>query len=151
MMRILVMFLLTVGISGLAGAGCHSAKPGAANGFASVEITGNTPGQISAVAVEVFEAHGFKTTRRGIDNLVFERKGTTMDNVAYGGWMGSVWVRVKVSAAPVAETVCRLKCSAYFVQDKGSALEEEQLMKHAHRSEYQKLLEEVKQRLKASG
>jgi hypothetical protein len=74
-----------------------------------------------------------------------------MDNVAYGGWLGSVWVRVKVSATPVAETVCRLQCNAYFVQDKGSALEEEQKMKHAHRGEYQKLLEEVKQRLTGSG
>jgi predicted GIY-YIG superfamily endonuclease len=74
-----------------------------------------------------------------------------MDNVAYGGFIGSVWVRAKVSAAPVAETVCRLNCSAYFVEEKGSALEEEKKMKHAHRSEYQKLLEEVKQRLKANG
>jgi len=97
----------------------------------------------------VFQEHGFKATEPGFDHLVFEKKGSTMNEIAYGGWMGEtpVWVRVKLSVVPVAEGTCRLQCDAYLVQDKGSPIEEEKRIGSMHRGQYRKLLEEVARRL----
>ena len=152
MTRMLLAGAVALGFCGLAGWGCRStenpANPAGAQ-FAAVEIHGNTPGQISAMTKEVFEKHGFKTTETRIDRLVFEKPGSKMDNFAYGSWMSDnpVWLRIKVAIVPIAEAACRLQCNAYLVQDKGRALEEEDRMKHLHSGEYQKLLEEVAQRL----
>jgi hypothetical protein len=135
---------------GLAGSGCQSTGDKSAGHFAAVEIRGNTPGQIGAMTGTVFQEHGFKETEPGFDRLVFEKPGSKMNNLAYGGWMGEtpVWVRVKVSVVPIAEASFRLQCRAYLVQDKGSPIEEEKRIGNMHRGQYQKMLEEVAGRLK---
>ncbi|HWH71456.1 MAG TPA: hypothetical protein VNT26_18920, partial [Candidatus Sulfotelmatobacter sp.] len=139
------------------GAGCKSSSPvvdtHAAAPFAAVEIRGNTPGQISKMAEAVFREHGYLVIRADLTSLVFEKKGSKLSNFAYGNWMSdsSVWVRVKASIVPVAEAEYRLQCTAYDVQDRGVAIEEESKMSHLRSRPYQQLLEEVARRLKGEG
>jgi hypothetical protein len=140
-----LLALLALGLSTLLNSGCRSTPKSKAHGFASVIINGNTPGQISAVAAEVFRAHGYKAAEVGRTALVFEKKGTSLSNLAYGSWLGDtpIWERVKVTIVPVAEMAFRLQCQAYRVQDKGGAIEEEVKIGSLHAHPYQKLLEEV--------
>ena len=137
----------------LAGAltGCKTSDTPASSGFAAVEIQGNTPGQISEMAIQVFEEAGYLTAMPGRTRLVFEKEGSSMNNVAYGNWIGDtpVWVRVKVSVVHVSETRYRLECQAFMVRDRASTTEEEIKLSSVRRSTYQKLLEETARRLGA--
>lgn len=115
--------LLTLGV-----AGCQSSKPaGGEADSGGLLIRGNTPGQISEVAREVFREHGYLAAPAGAYSLVFEKKASKMANFAYGNWIGEepVWSRVKVRVAPVEEAVCRLECRNFLVRDRGGSTEEE--------------------------
>jgi hypothetical protein len=133
----------------LLGAGCKSAGKPAAGCFASVEINGNTPGQISRVAVEVFRENGYLAAHSGPPEMVFEKRGSTMNNLAYGNWMGGepVWVRVKVSIVRTGEMANRLQCTASLLRDRNGLMEEEIKVSRLRSGPYQKLLEEVRRRL----
>jgi hypothetical protein len=128
--------------------GCKSTGKPASSHFASVELQGNTPGQIRDVAVDVFKEHQYVVSKSRTDAMVFEREGTEWDNIAYGNWMGgAVWVRVKASIVPVSEGTFRLQCNAFMVRDRGGSTEEEVKLTSLKSHSYQKLLDEVSQRL----
>lgn len=130
-------------------AGCSSPEQGSSSGFAAVTIKGNTPGQISEAAIAVFTEAGYAVVVPGRTRLVFEKEGSSMNNLAYGSWMGEtpVWVRVRASVVPAGEATHRLECRAWMVRDHGSHLEEEVKASPMARGAYQKLLEEVARRL----
>ena len=117
--------------------------------FASVIIVGNTPGQIRNAAVAVFGNDGYQVINSNPSSLVFEKKGTSFDNFAYGGWLGDegVWIRVKGAIVPAGEMTFRLECSAYRVLDRNGSVEEENAVGRSGRKPYQKLLDKVAQRL----
>ena len=128
--------------------GCKSTGKPASAHFASVEIQGNTPGQIRDVTVEVFKQHEYLVTRSNPGNMMFEKEGTEWDKVAYGNWMGgAVWIRVRASIVPVSEEKFRLQCNAFMVRDRGNASEEEVKLMSVQGHSYQKLLEEISQHL----
>ena len=128
--------------------GCHSTEPPGGSHFASVEIRGNTPGQISEAAVEVFQSEGYEVAKGGPTHMVFEKKASAMDNFAYGNWLDTaVWERVKASIEPVSEATFRLQCQAYMLRDRGGTTEEEIKLTGVHSSTYQKLLDRVAKRL----
>src|SRR6266481_4345277 len=126
-------------------AGCQSTDKPASASFASVVISGNTPGQIRDAAIEIFEDHAYKATQIDPERLVFEKEGSGMNNFAYGSWLAGdrVWVRVKADIVPVGEMAFRLQCHAYMVRDRGGATEEEVALSRLRSGPYQKLLEEV--------
>jgi hypothetical protein len=128
---------------------CRSAKQPASARFAHVVIAGNTPGQIRNATVGVFLDNGYKARQTDPGNMVFEKEGSRMNNFAYGNWMGDtpVWIRVKASIVALGEMSCRVQCAAYLVRDIGSAAEEELPVSSLHRGLYQKMLEDVANRL----
>lgn len=136
----------------VAASGCSTTEHADAPVLASVVLRGNTPGQISSIATEVFKAHDYKVTAEGRDRLVLEKKGSRMNNIAYGSWLSEdpMWVRVRVSIVPVEETAFRLQCRAWLVRDIGSAAEEEIKIGRMHRRPYEEMLEEVAARLGAN-
>ncbi|HRT10777.1 MAG TPA: hypothetical protein P5233_20525 [Candidatus Paceibacterota bacterium] len=140
--------LLAVSLAVFLG-GCSSPEKGSSNGFASVTIRGNTPGQISEAAIAVFTEAGYTVVVPGRTRLVFEKQGSSMNNLAYGSWLGDtpVWIRVRASVVPAGEATYRLECRAWMVRDHGANLEEEVKVSSLARGTYQKLLDEVARRL----
>ena len=132
----------------VAASGCRSTDNSGSAGFASVMISGNTPGQIRNGTVEVFRADGYKVARSDPDRMIFEKEGSGMNNFAYGNWIGdsAVWVRVKASVMTAGEMTFRLQCRAYVVRDIGGSTEEEIILPGYRKGPYQKLLEEVARR-----
>ena len=127
--------------------GCQTHDQPSTTKFASVVIHGNTPGQIENVARDVFIENGFRSVPSRSDSLVFEKKGSRLDEAAYGGWMNqALWVRVKAAVVPLGEAAFRLECHAYRVEDKGTSTEAETKLWRS--SPYQKLLDQVASRLK---
>ena len=118
--------------------------------LASVEIEGNTPGQIAAATEAVFSANGYKLASSGAMKLMFEKPGSGMNKFAYGDWVGDsqVWVRVKLNLIPAGEALFRMDCRAFLVKDKGGSTEEEIKVSSMHHRPYQKLLDDVAARLK---
>jgi hypothetical protein len=128
--------------------GCKSAEKNGSAGFASVVLSGNTPGQIRDAAVDVFGADGYTAAQKDPGNLIFEKKGGGMNNFAYGSWLADdpVWIRVKAAVVPAGDMTFRLQCSAFMVRDKGGVTEEEVRLTRIHRGRYQKLLDQVVKR-----
>jgi hypothetical protein len=128
---------------------CQTSQPlSSESRLAAVELKGNTPGQIAEATIEVFRANGYKAFMKNFTNLVFEKKASRMDDIAYGDWMGDepMWVRVKASILPIGEARFRLQCNAFLVRDKNGSTEEELRVKYRS-GPYQKLLNEVARRL----
>ena len=135
-------------ISSLALAGCKTnSNPNAAY-FASVELHGNTPGQIAQVARAVFEDHDFFVARHTYTELIFEKQASKMDNLAYGNWIADkpVWLRIRAQIVPISEAHFRLQCRPFLVLDKNEVMEEE-IKPNFRAGPYQKLLDEVALRL----
>ncbi len=144
-------------ILGVLGAGCHTTKnPSAAEATASVtaavQIRGNTPGQLTQAATEVFQQHGYIRGSKRVGPLVFEKPGSKFSNLAYGNWMGEspIWIRVKLSIVPSGEQQYTLQCQAFHVRDKGGATEEELKIGKMGNGPYQKLLDEIASRFKGA-
>jgi hypothetical protein len=133
--------------------GCATAEKHAY--IASVEIQGNTPGQITAMAEKVFVDNGYRPAQNAGGKPWFEKAGSGMNKFAYGDWVGDtqVWVRVKLNIASIGEARYRLECTPALVKDRGGSTEEEIKISSMHHRPYQKLLDEVAARLnpKASG
>jgi hypothetical protein len=140
--------LLGAVCAALVGAGCRSTHSSDPDQFASVDIQDCTPMQIRLVAVQIFQAGGFQVSQAKGSNLLFEKKGSAMNNFAYGNWMEqTVWVRVKAAIVPLSETRYRLQCDAFMVRDRGGATEEQILLHHFQNGPYQELLDKVAQQL----
>ncbi len=111
----------------------------------SVEIHGNTPGQIRAAAIEVFRAHGYDVSQSPRNRLICEKPASKWTDLAYGGWGGDapLYLRVAVSIVPVADQTCRVECQVYRVEDRGGPTEKAMPLGKSHSGNYQKLLEEI--------
>lgn len=123
---------------------CSTTEQAQRRVLATVEIHGNTPGQIQPVTIEVFQKDGYQLAQRTSTEMVFEKLGTGWHNLAYGDWMGTaIWVRVKLQFVPTTDQGCRIDCRAYLVRDKGGATEEELPVGKSHHKDYQKVLDEL--------
>ena len=136
-------------LSCVAVAGCHSTPEAQEGILSSVVLRGNTPGQIAQVTTEVFRKHDYEVSEAGLNRLMFEKKGSAMNSLAYGSWFPDepVWVRVRASIVPTGEQTFRLQCSGWLVKDRGGATEEEIKIRHMHHRPYDELLGEVAARL----
>ena len=145
----LLPLCLMIVVLALSGAGCRTTDSSSPARFASVIISGNTPGQIRDAAVEVFGENGYREATTDPAGMVFEKEGSSMNNLAYGSWLGDsrVWIRVKAGVTTTGERRSLLECSAFLVRDIGSAAEEELPVRGMHRGQYQKLLDQVASRL----
>jgi hypothetical protein len=128
--------------------GCKSSK--GSEGLDALEIRGNTPGQISVVAAEVFRNNGYQVAMPGPTKLVFEKEGSRMNNIAYGNWMegNEVCIRVNVSIVPVSEATYRLEYEVFMVRDKGKMLEDSSKLTSLQTGPYRKLLKQVAARFR---
>lgn len=133
-------------------AACSTTEQAQRRVLATVDIHGNTPGQIQPVAVEVFQKDGYQLAQKSSSEMVFEKLGTGWHNLAYGDWMGTpIWVRAKLQFVPTTDEGCRVDCRAFLVRDKGGATEEELPVGKSHHKDYQKVLDELAARFEKRG
>ncbi|MDB6109358.1 MAG: hypothetical protein JWR69_1108 [Pedosphaera sp.] len=104
---------------------------------------------IRRVTKEVFEKHGYAKTQETVSpDFTFEKPGTSMNTMVYGGWLGKVWVRVKVYIDPQGGTEFLLRCDTFMVGDHGDPfMEEEHRLTRMKRGPYLELLQEIKMEL----
>jgi hypothetical protein len=108
-------------------------------------IKDSSPAVIKASAKEVFENHDFDFEPDDDNNLIFQKKASGMNSFVYGDWFsGPVTARVKLYMTEIKPGEMLLDGNVYMVQEADDPLFEKERRVHAHRSELQALLEEVK-------
>jgi hypothetical protein len=118
-----------------------------------VVIRGAQPNDIMKVTIEVFQEDGYMAGSIG-DQLVFQKEGSRMTNLAYEGVIGTHYgaqtmVRVKTDLVNLGQGAYRLQCQAYIVKGAGdSFFEEEQRLANVRSGPYQSLLDKVAKRFK---
>src|SRR4051812_34139771 len=76
--------------------GCRSTQEGSSSAFASVMVRERPLTEVRDATRNVFEKHGYTDVTAGKKlDFIFEKPGTHVENLTYGGWTGKVWVRVK--------------------------------------------------------
>lgn len=128
--------------------GCASNGSGS-RGRTEVTIYGQELGDIRSVAIAVFQDQEFDLTGATRNELVFQRKGSTWDDVVHGTWMDDgIWERVTVSIQSEGPDIWLLEARATMVRDpdRGFFEEEKPVSRLGHKP-YQNLLEEIKSRL----
>ena len=144
----LVSGLLTLGLTGLLG--CQSAKAPGSMSHASVQIQGHTLVEIQQTTTAVFREEGYGLAVTTPEEMVFERPGSRRDAAKWGGWSGAgVTMRVKVALSESLNGGHLLQADAYAVQNSDDPFfQSESRNILLSRRPYQKLLDEVADRLK---
>jgi hypothetical protein len=96
-MKRFVCLLWVMFLAGIATIGCAGMEimPGKAKGMAWVEITNTTTENIAAAAKKVFIKNGYDVVKQEPDVMVFEKPGSRLDDISYGGPLNEegVWVK----------------------------------------------------------
>lgn len=135
----------------LAATGCKSSKAGDSASFASVVILGSDEAQIRATTGVVFKEHGYESLGAVGSEMIFEKRGSLANDIAYGGWIDdrTTRVRVKAEIVPLPDGSHRLGCQVAMVQHaEDSFFREEHKLSRWNAGPYRKLLEETARRLK---
>ena len=115
--------------------------------FASVVITQKSAEQIQHETMAVFTSEGYSCNTPGLFQMVFQRDASTMDQIAYGGWLSDsgVAIRAKVHLVDLGSSNYQLQCTAYMVQNAGAGFfEEERKLGSSRRLKpFQELLDRV--------
>lgn len=138
--------LLALGLAGLVG--CKSGNSGRM-GRASVDIKGRSARDIAQAATGVFKENNYRLTKSSPSELVFERPGTRQEAAKWGGWGGEgVAMQVKVTIFALAGGNTLLEAEVFAVDNTADPFfrTENKAFMLSYKT-YQKLLDEVKQRL----
>jgi len=131
------------------GPGCSSAGASMSGRHAGVTIKGHGVTDVVLTTREVFNKHGYTLAGAERDRMIFERPGTTGEQVKYGSFGSSaVVIRAKVDIQDMGLDTFFLRCDIFSVRDAGqSVLEDETRMIMVSSKSYQAIMDEVKVRL----
>ena len=152
LIKSLGLFSLAIVLS-LGGSGCRSTGEAGNGRFASVKIQNRNTDVIIATAAAVFREDGYQAYSSG-QGVVFEKVGSRANTLAWDGIVNAqagaqTHVRVRAEVEDLGNGTRRLQCQAYMVSGAGDAFfEEEHRVPNYRSGSYQKLLNEVAQRLK---
>jgi hypothetical protein len=137
-------FIACVVLTGCAG---RELVPGKAKGMAWVDVSGRTPEQVAAAAKKVFIEDGYELIEHNGTQLVFEKPGSRMKDIAYGGLANEegVWIKAVLNINPKDNNTCWVSCDAYIIKDRDDDFfrDDQKVLKLFGR-EYQLLLDRVK-------
>jgi len=136
---------------GLAVTGCQSFNsPPTAGSLTSVTIKGKTVPQIAAATQAVFDNHYFHGGVTAPGQLTFERPGSRMNDLAYGGGMfhETVTIRVVVRVAKLDSQSTLLSCNAWLVEDADDPVfEDNHKVRMLRKWPYEDLLKDIQKQL----
>ena len=131
--------------------GCQSTKQTGGMSHASAQIQGRSVAEIQQTTTAVFREEGYGLAAASPEQMVFDRPGSRRDAVKWGGLATGqgVTMRVKVRMSEMADGRELLEADAYSVQNSDDPFfSSENRNVVLNRRPYQKLLNEVANRLK---
>jgi len=144
--RGLLSSFIVLGLLVICAAGCASlSRKLGSQRVAAVIIKDSSPETIKASAKDVFESHGFDSAPEEDNELVFQKKASFGNAFLYSDWYsGTVWVRTRLYIEERKTGEILLDCDVFMVQDPEDPLFQRERKVRASKSEFQKLLAEVK-------
>ena len=130
---------------------CLGILHGRAKGMAYIEIDGTTQAGVAAAAKKVFLDDAYELVQEKPGELVFEKPGSRMTDLAYGGIMDEdgVWVKAVVTIQEKKGGLCLVSCDAYTVRDRNDAFfRQESRVLRPFGKEHQRMLRQVKRAVK---
>src|SRR3954451_11596135 len=102
--------------------GCHTVA--GSGSFASVVINNHSVQEIATTTSQVFTADGYMGGMTGPNQMVFQKQGSMMNTMAYGGvgdaYNGAMTMtRVKLEIVDLSAGSRRLQGEAFVVKDAG--------------------------------
>jgi len=134
-----------------AGVGCQSV--GGGGSFASVKIKRHTTEDIVAATAQVFAEDGYRGSRTGSGQMVFEKLASGATSVSREGLVGAAYGaqtinRVRVDITPSGEGEHLLECKAFMVTGGSDPFFQNEVPLTGLRSRpYQSLLNKVAKKL----
>ncbi len=113
-----------------------------------VEIDGVYRQEVIDATAEVMEAEGYKYLRSRGPVYLYEKPGSKMDYLAWGGWNSDQEVaeRVSLQIRDAGPDAVELRCEPFIVVDPDKHMEEARKMSRMKSGKYRKLLESIKER-----
>ena len=131
--------------------GCRTTDPNIpkTDSLAALIIYGADNQDIRKASREVFLEQQFLQTITNATLMTFEKRGSTMDDIAYGSFLNNEsWIRAKLTIEPMDEERHLLECRVFMVRNHGeSFFEEEKKLSRFKRGQYQDLLDEIRLRV----
>ena len=134
---------------------CSSTGKPASASFASVVIQNRSLSEIASATTAVFQTEGYTRYGGAADGeMTFEREASKGKQMAYSGLGGSYYdeavnERIRAEIVSLGADSYRLQCKAYIIRSADSAFHQEEVPLSNLRSRpYQKLLNQVAERLK---
>ncbi|HAV60819.1 MAG TPA: hypothetical protein DCY13_00445 [Verrucomicrobiales bacterium] len=129
-------------------AGCATSDSGFGSRTAVV-VNNRTPKEIMDTTLAVFREKEFEVKSSTKREVVFEKKGSTWQDVTWGGWYGDgVWERADIRIIDYGGGAYMIEAKVRLVRDRSEEFfEDSQRLGRRARKPYQELLNEVKARL----
>lgn len=135
----------------LVSAGCHTAGEQPHPDLATLTIKDRTEDEIRRAAISVFTEAKYQIGSSARRELVFEKAGSTMNNILYGGISASnarVWERVRLTFLPRTDGSVEVGCNVFRVENLGEGFfEEEKRLTKVHAKTYQGFLHKIEAQL----
>jgi hypothetical protein len=135
----------------LGAVGCQSFDGPAQSDLASVDLVNQPLPAVQSAVTNVFTAHSFSGGSSGANEFTYKRPAGRMDQIAYGSYMFSrpVIVKVVVTTRQKNPTVTVLACNAWIVESENDpTFQEMHPVGSLGRGPYEDLLKEVRAKLK---
>jgi len=114
---------LLLAVVWLGGAGCRTTSSGDPENHASAVLTEQSLMGAARAVATVLEAAGYMAVPQPKNSdyrLVYEKAGSSMDTVLYGGWAANgVWYRMKFRMVRTGNESVIVSATAYRVRDHG--------------------------------
>ena len=132
--------------------GCTTSGLPASASFASVTILGVSETEINAATIAVFRENGYDEPMIGPDDMEFNKEGSRSNTLAYDGLRamqdGQTTInRVNTELVKLTPDSYRLQCQAYIISGLDSNRERENRLYNMKSEPYQKMLDDIAQRL----
>jgi hypothetical protein len=145
-----IRVLVPYGVAILIGllAGCSSPRPTDQMSDTTVLILNRTPQEISSAIKETYKRHQFENTSSKDGELVFEKRGTVMNDIMSPNWLdGPTWVRVKVFQRQLDSDRTLIDYGVYLVQQPDDPMFQQEHPYGGHKKEFRSLMQEVARNL----
>ncbi|GEM_PF-2237782 len=110
-----------------------------------VLIHNQEPETIIETTTQVFIGNGFTKVGSTDTEGVYERRGTTMQNMAYGSWMeGAIWEKATVTVEPYGKGASLLEAKVDRISNKNDEFfAEKKAMPKRARKPFQEMLDQI--------
>lgn len=98
--------------------GACATGAGIPTGQAQILIRGHSLNEIQTKSEDVFYRHGFAMHGMSADEMRFERRGGTTDNLLYGNWNeNTTYTQITLFISPAGEDTYRLRLRSEVIRD----------------------------------